>query len=261
MEALGQLAGGIAHDFNNLLTAISGYLQLLLIDAPRDTQMHQDLMQINAAVDRGTALTRQLRFFTRQTTGKRQIVSLNEITRETMEIIKRTFPPQITITLALSPSLGSVEADPNQMSQVLVNLCVNARDAMMDRAGGASGGTLTIETANVELSEADAARYMNARPGRYVALRVRDTGTGIAPEILEQLFVPFVTTKPARSGTGLGLAVVYGIVTSHHGFIDVESEVGKGAVFEIFLPMSERGMDAPASRRQPPPSRGGRGPS
>ena len=245
MEALGQLAGGIAHDFNNLLTAISGYLQLLLIDAPRDTQMYQDLMQITTAVDRGTALTRQLRFFTRQTTGKRQVVSMNEIARETLEIIKRTFPPQISIELALSPTLDSVEADPNQLSQVLVNLCVNARDAMMDRAGGASGGTLTIETSNVDLSEADAARQVNARPGRYVALRVRDTGTGIAPEILDKLFVPFVTTKPARSGTGLGLAVVYGIVASHHGFVDVASEAGKGAVFEVFLPMSTRQMDVP----------------
>ena len=244
MEALGQLAGGIAHDFNNLLSAIGGYLQLLLIDTPRDTQMHQDLMQINAAVDRGTALTRQLRFFTRQTTGKRQVLSLNDLVRETMEIIKRTFPPQVAIELLLSPALGGVEADANQMSQVLVNLCVNARDAMMDTAGGRSGGVLTIETSNVEMTEADAAKYVSARPGRYVALRVRDTGTGMPPDLLDKLFVPFVTTKPARSGTGLGLAVVYGIVTNHRGVVDVASEVGKGSVFEVFLPMSEQPVAA-----------------
>jgi len=256
MEALGQLAGGIAHDFNNLLSAIGGYLQLLLIDTPRDTQMHQDLMQINAAVDRGTALTRQLRFFTRQTTGKRNVLSLNDLVRETMEIIKRTFPPQVAIELMLSPALGGVEADANQMSQVLVNLCVNARDAMMDKAGGKSGGILTIETGNVEMTEADAVKYVNAKPGRYVALRVRDTGTGIPPEILDKLFVPFVTTKPARSGTGLGLAVVYGIVTSHHGVIDVASEVGNGSVFEVFLPMSEHAVAAAPPAAAPSLARG-----
>ncbi len=139
MDALGQLAGGIAHDFNNLLTAISGYLQLLLIDAPRDTQMHQDLMQIKAAVDRGTGLTRQLRFFTRQATGKRQITVLNDLARETTEMLKRTFPPEIGIELALAPNLDPIEADPNQISQVMVNLCVNARDAMMDRSRKSPG--------------------------------------------------------------------------------------------------------------------------
>ncbi len=250
MEALGQLAGGIAHDFNNLLTAISGYLQLLLIDAPRESPMHQDLMQINAAVDRGTALTRQLRFFTRQATGSRQAVSLNEIARETLEIITHTFPPQISIELSLSPSLWTVEADPNQVSQVLVNLCVNARDAMMERPGAgrgqSPGGTLTIETSNVELSPAEAAMHANAHAGKYAVLRVRDTGTGISPEIRDKLFEPFVTTKTARSGTGLGLAVVYGIVVGHRGFLDVESQAGKGSVFGVFLPMSGLPVQAAA---------------
>lgn len=240
MDALGQLAGGITHDFNNLLTAISGYLQFLLIDAPRDTRMHQDLMQIRAAVDRGTGLTRQLRLFTRQTSGNRQVVSLNDIARETWEIFKRTFPPAITIDLALAPSLWTIEADPNQVSQVLVNLCVNARDAIAGGNTTTGGGTLSIETANVELSGDRVGKYMTALPGRYVAVRVRDTGCGIAPELLDRLFVPFITTKSARSGTGLGLAVVYGIVASHHGFIDVHSVVGKGTTFEILFPMTTR---------------------
>ena len=250
MDALGQLAGGIAHDFNNLLTAISGYLQLLLIDAPRDTQMHQDLMQIKAAVDRGTGLTRQLRFFTRQATGKRQITVLNDLARETTEMLKRTFPPEIGIELALAANLDPIEADPNQISQVMVNLCVNARDAMMDRSRKSPGGTLTVETANVELSAEQASHFMGASSGRYVLLRVRDTGIGMPPELLEKMFIPFFTTKSARSGTGLGLAVVYGIVANHRGFIDVRSTVDKGSTFEIYLPRAdhgEAGMPAPPS--------------
>ncbi len=252
MEALGQLAGGITHDFNNLLTAISGYVQFLLIDAPRDSRMHQDLMQIRAAVDRGTGLTRQLRLFTRQTSGNRQVVSLNDIARETWEIFKRTFPPAIAIDLSLATSLWTIEADPNQVSQVLVNLCVNARDAMMDAKSMTGGGTLSIETANVDLAEDRVSRYMSARPGKYVAIRVRDTGCGIAPELLDRLFVPFMTTKSARSGTGLGLAVVYGIVASHHGFIDVRSVTGQGTAFEILFPMTTRPRDAKSEDAAPP---------
>ena len=240
MDAMGQLAGGIAHDFNNLLTAISGYLQLLLINAQRGSQIHQDLMQIKAAVDRGTGLTQQLRFFTRQATGLSQIVRLNEIALETYAIFHRTFPPEIVIELSLAPSAWTIEADPNQISQVLVNLCMNARDAMMGAADRAPGGTLSIATTNVELSDEQAGRYVNARPGRYVVLRVSDTGTGIPPELLERMYIPFVTTKGERSGTGLGLAVVYGIVASHHGFIEVKSVVGQGTTFEIFLPRTER---------------------
>ncbi len=245
MEALGQLAGGIAHDFNNLLAAINGYLQLLLVDAPRESGLYRDLMQITTAVDQGTALTRQLRFFTRQAAGTLQIVSLNDIVRETLQLIKHTFPPQIVIELSLSPAAVTVEADPNQVSQVLVNLCVNARDAMMDQAGRTAGGNLTIVTSTADLSEAESTQYVNGRPGKFVVLQVRDTGVGMTPELLERLFIPFVTTKAARSGTGLGLAVVYGIVAGHHGFVNVSSVVGKGSVFEVFLPMSERQIEAP----------------
>jgi two-component system cell cycle sensor histidine kinase/response regulator CckA len=235
MEALGQLAGGITHDFNNLLTAISGYMQLLLLNAPRDTQMHEDLLQIKAAVDRGSGLTQQLRFFTRQATGTRQIISLNEVAKETYGIFHRTFPREII--------------DPNQMSQVLVNLCVNARDAMTQADGRAAGGTLRLETANVTLSEEQASRYVNTWPGRYIRLKVSDTGTGMPPELLEKLFIPFITTKGPKSGTGLGLAVVYGIVSNHRGFIDVHSTVGQGSTFEVFLPVTEREAVLP---EQPP---------
>ncbi len=240
MDALGMLAGGIAHDFNNLLTAINGYMELLLIEAPRDTVMYEDLIQVRAAVDRGAALTRQLRLFTRQSPGTRQTVSLNNIARETWQLIKRTFPPKIAIELSFSPDAVNIEADPNQMSQVLVNLCLNARDAMMERAEGIAGGTLTIGTSVVELTEKEAAKYVSGRPGKYVVLSVRDTGVVMPPEMLERLFIPFVTTKAVRSGTGLGLAVVYGIVASHNGFIEVTSVPGKGSTFELFLPLSER---------------------
>ncbi|HEY9594020.1 MAG TPA: ATP-binding protein [Spirochaetia bacterium] len=238
MEALGQLAGGITHDFNNLLTAISGYLQLLILDAPPGSRTHQDLMQIRAAVERGTGLTQQLRLFTRQTKGNRQVMSLNDVVKETWEILKRTFPPMITIELELASPLWPIEADPNQMSQVLVNLCVNARDAMINPNDLHIGGTLVLTTSNTELAETRTGRYMTAPPGRYISVRVKDTGAGIPPEIMERLFVPFVTTKSARSGTGLGLAVVYGIVASHHGFIDVQSTVGRGTVFEVLFPMT-----------------------
>jgi two-component system cell cycle sensor histidine kinase/response regulator CckA len=250
MDALGLLAGGIAHDFNNLLTAISANLQLLLLDAPKETDMYHDLMQIMSTVERGTALTRQLRFFTRQATGTRQIISLNDVVKETWEIFKHTFPPEITIQLSLAPSPWTIEADPNQMSQVLVNLCMNARDAMTDAPVGPAGSTITIATANIELRDDEVGRYVGARPGCYVRLTVRDTGVGMSPELLERLFIPFVTTKGARSGTGLGLAVVYGIVANHQGFTDVQSEVGKGSTFEIFLPMTERLEETPAE--EPP---------
>jgi PAS domain S-box-containing protein len=258
MDALGQLAGGITHDFNNLLTIVSGYLQVLVLDAPRNTRTHQDLMQMKAAVDRGIGLTRQLRLFTRQASGNRQSVSLNEVARETWEIFKRTFPPEITVELALAPSLWMIEADSNQMSQVLVNLCVNARDALTDSAD-VRERTLAIETANVVLEEERIGRYLTAQPGRYVLLRVRDTGTGMPPDLLERLFIPFVTTKSARSGTGLGLAVVYGIVTSHHGFIDVQSAVGGGTAFEILFPMTGAPQEAPREEAAAPPLTRGHG--
>ncbi|MGA2640350.1 MAG: response regulator [Spirochaetia bacterium] len=258
MDALGQLAGGITHDFNNLLTVVSGYLQMLLLDVPRDTQMHQDLIQMKAAVDRGVGLTRQLRLFTRQASGIRQSVSLNEVARETWEIFKRTFPPEITVQLALAPSLWMIEADSNQMSQVLVNLCVNARDALIDPAAGRER-LLTVETANVVLAEERIGRYLTARPGKYVLLRVRDSGTGMSTDLLDRLFVPFVTTKSARSGTGLGLAVVYGIVTSHHGFIDVQSTVGSGTAFEILFPMTATPQEARRDEAAAPPLTRGHG--
>jgi PAS domain S-box-containing protein len=256
MDALGQLAGGIAHDFNNLLAAIGGYIQLILTETAPDTQVYRDLMRINIAVEQGAGLTKQLRYFTRQASGKRRLFCLDEVAEETYELLRHTFPPDISIRLSLTPEPWRVEADPNQMSQVLVNLCVNGRDAIMEQGisepGKPSEGTLTIETANVEISESQAKKYVNMAAGRYVRLCVSDTGVGMPQELIERLFIPFITTKSARSGTGLGLAVVYGIVRSHKGFIEVKSAQGKGSVFSIHLPAAETPSQDRSAKSIPP---------
>lgn len=243
MDDLGRLAGGIVHDFNNLLTAIGGYLQLLLLEAPPDSKLARDLMQIKTAVDRGAGLTKQLHYFTRQATGTKKLISLNEVARETVELLKHSFPPGIAIDLELSSDLWTIEADGNQMSQVLMNLCVNAREAIEERvadeARSTPDGTVTIETANVTLSAEQAVSHGSVAPGSYIRLRVSDTGMGMPPELVERLFIPFVSTKAEKRGGGLGLSVVYGIVRSHGGFIDVRSVQGAGSSFLIYLPMAQ----------------------
>ncbi len=250
MDDLGQLAGGIVHDFNNLLTAIGGYLQLLLLEAIPESRIYSDLMQIKAAVDRGVGLTKQLHYFTRQATGSRQLVSLNDVARETYELLKRTFPAGITIRLELSAFPWMIEADPNQMSQVLMNLCVNAREAILERAAsglqGGAAGIITIETTNASLTEEQTKSQLPLAPGRYVLLRVSDTGIGMPPELVGRLFIPFVSTKIGKGAGGLGLSVVYGIVRNHGGFLDVRSRQGIGTTFDIYLPMAQQASTARA---------------
>jgi len=247
IDALGQIAGGIVHDFNNLLMAVSGYLQLLLMDAEPGTQLQHDLLQIRAAVDRGAGFTKQLRYFTRPATGKRQPMNVNEVVAETYELLKHTFPLEISFGLELAATPWTVEADPTQMSQVLVNLCVNARDAIMERKAlmreDPVKGRLSIVTENVLLGEGMARRFVNGIPGRYVRLCVSDTGIGMPEELVNRLFIPFVTTKTSKTGAGLGLAVVYGIVRRHHGFIDVTSTIGEGTTFSVYLPVAETPLD------------------
>jgi signal transduction histidine kinase/CheY-like chemotaxis protein len=230
MEAIGQLAGGITHDFNNLLTPIGGFAELLLGKAPEGSKQHEYLRQIKIATERAAALTGQLRLFTRQEKGERRSVQLNSVVEETHDLLKRSIPKDIPIELRLEPELWAVEADPSQMSQVLMNLCVNARDAMPD------GGTLTLETRNVTLDEEYAWTVLEARPGRYVRFSVSDTGCGMSPEVQARLFEPFFTTKEVGQGTGLGLSVVYGVVKRHNGFINVYSEEGRGSTFHVYLP-------------------------
>ena len=254
MEALGQLAGGIVHDFNNLLTAISGYAQLELMDLPHGSAAYQDFLQIKTATDRGKDLTQELRIFTRQASSDRESLNLNNVLEETYKILKRTFPPEVKIEINAEPELQSIKANPSQMSQMLMNLCVNARDAIMtDTASSGSEahkpeGVLELSTANVELSTRLASRFLNVRPGKYVCISIRDSGTGIGPEIMDRLFEPFFTTKGERRGTGLGLAVVYGIVQNHDGFIDVTSKPGEGSTFQIYLPVFKNHQGKPAPK-------------
>jgi two-component system cell cycle sensor histidine kinase/response regulator CckA len=237
MESIGRLAAGIAHDFNNLLTPIGGFAELLLGKAPEGSKQHEYLRQIKVAARRAADLTGQLRLFTRQMRGERRSVQLNSLVEETCDLLAHSISKKIVIGLRLEPELWVVGADPSQLSQVLMNLGVNARDAMPD------GGTLTLETRNVTLDEDYARMALEAQPGRYVRLSVSDTGCGMSPEVQARLFEPFFTTKEMAEGTGLGLAMVYGIVKGHDGFIQVYSEEGRGSTFHVYLPAMEGALE------------------
>jgi len=233
MEAVGQLAGGVAHDFNNLLTAILGNVSLVLANLPADDPNRELLQITEKAALRAAELTRQLLSFSRRTRLRPQPTDLNQIVEETLNLLRRTIDKRITITSELDPQAGRVYADAGQMQQVLMNLCLNARDAMPQ------GGQLLVRTKQLVLSAEDARRHVAARPGKFIRLDVCDTGHGIPPEIRSRIFEPFFTTKEPGRGSGLGLATVYGIVNEHRGWIELESEVGKGTTFSIFLPVHD----------------------
>jgi PAS domain S-box-containing protein len=230
LDALGQLAGGIAHDFNNLLVVINGSVELAMAGLPPGDPVHADLEPILLAGARAAALTRQLLAFSRRQTLKPEILSLNEVVGDLETMLRRVIGEDIELRLRLAPDLGNVRADPSQLEQILVNLVVNARDAMP------KGGTLVVETSNAVLDEGYARGDGEVKPGAYVVLAVSDVGCGIPRETLDHMFEPFFTTKAPGKGTGLGLSTVYGIVKQSGGHIDVESEVGKGTTFRIFLP-------------------------
>jgi PAS domain S-box-containing protein len=228
MEAVGQLAGGVAHDFNNLLTAIRGYSDVLLQSLAADDARRADVLEISNATDRAAVLTRQLLTFSRRQVMQLESLSLNTVVSDLARTLDRMLGPTITVQTTLDQDLAIVRADPGQMEQVLLNLALNARDAMAP-----AGGTLRIETATVEVAAAPDVRHA---PGRYAVLRVSDTGSGMTSEVRDRMFEPFFTTKARGRGTGLGLAMVYGIVTQCGGFITVDSSPGKGAVLALHLP-------------------------
>lgn len=233
MEAVGRLSGGIAHDFNNLLGVIIGYGQVLKRRLGSESDLLECAEEIEKAGQRAAALTRQLLAFSRQQILTPSILKLNDLVLDMAKMLPRLLGEDISVSTSLSSDLGMVKADQGQIEQVIMNLAVNARDAMPE------GGTLRIETANVELDQAYAWQHPGAKPGHYVMLAVVDSGTGIDPETLTHIFEPFFTTKEVGKGTGLGLATVYGVVKQSGGYIWVESEPGHGASFQTFLPRVE----------------------
>ncbi|PYO40978.1 MAG: hybrid sensor histidine kinase/response regulator [Gemmatimonadetes bacterium] len=244
MEAVGRLAAGVAHDFNNLLTAILGTTDLMIEDLPADDPDREGLLDIRGAAERAAVLTRQLLTFSRQQVVSPRMLRLNELITDLVKLLRRLLGEDVTIASALAPDCGAVKADPGQLEQVLVNLAVNARDAMPN------GGRLTIETKNVDLDADYPTERVMIPAGRYVMLAVTDNGTGMDAQTNARIFEPFFTTKPVGKGTGLGLATVYGVVQQSGGYIWLYSELGHGTSFKIYLPRVDADGPQPAEEEQ-----------
>jgi len=234
MEAIGTLAGGIAHDFNNLLQVINGYAEILLIGKKKNHQGYHELTQIQKATERAANLIKQLLAFSRKSQSEHRPVNLNKEIEYSKTILDRTIPKMIQIELNLDNNLKTINADPAQIEQIILNLGSNAADSMPE------GGKLIVETKNISLNEKYCQNHLEATPGKYVLLTISDTGHGMDQETLQHIFEPFFTTKEIGKGTGLGLASVYGIVKSHGGYITCHSEAGQGTSFRIFFPSTEQ---------------------
>ncbi|MBT7161503.1 MAG: PAS domain S-box protein, partial [Victivallales bacterium] len=232
MEAIGKLAGGVAHDFNNLLQAILGYGEMALEETEEGSTLQEDLLEVVKAGNSATVLTRQLLAFSRRQVLSLEVVDLHDVVEEIAKMIRRVIGEHIALRIVAAPGLKLVYADRGQLEQILMNLCVNARDAMPE------GGELTVRTAAVELDDAFCQTHGWGAPGRCVQLSVKDTGVGMDEETQRRIFEPFYTTKESGKGTGLGLSTVYGIVRQHNGLVLVRSEPGKGSAFRVFLPPS-----------------------
>jgi PAS domain S-box-containing protein len=243
MEAVGRLAGGVAHDFNNLLTVINGYSEIVFGGLRTEDPNREPLAEIQKAGERAANLTRQLLAFSRKQVLRPQVVSLNELLGELHKLLTRLIGEDVELSLVPDPDLGLAKVDPGQFEQAVINLAVNARDAMP------RGGRLTIETHNAELDEGYAGRNPEARPGRYVLVAVGDTGHGMDEATLARVFEPFFTTKEVGKGTGLGLAIVYGFVKQSGGHVEVSSEPGRGTIFKVYLPRAAE--TAPSMRSSP----------
>jgi len=241
MEAVGRLTGGVAHDFNNMLTAIIGNTELLLLDLPTDSPLRECVHQISDAAARAASLTRQLLAFSRKAIIQPRVLNLNAVLAEMGKMLRQVIGEDITLKTTPASDLWNVKADPTNIDQIIVNLAVNARDAMP------RGGKLTLETQNVILDEEYARQHPGAKPGRYVMLAVSDSGVGMDAETMSHVFEPFFTTK-GKEGTGLGLATVYGIVSQHEGHLWCYSEPRIGTTFKVYLPA----VDAPVEIRQAP---------
>jgi len=239
MESLGTLAGGIAHDFNNLLAIINGYAEFCQQGPQEPAVLQKSLREIHRAAQRASGLVRQILTFSRKTAVRFSPVDLNQLVRDLVSLIGETFPRTVSIQLDLRERLPALLADQNQLQQIVLNLCVNARDAMP------SGGTITLSTCTQAGSSLNRLGADSART--YACLAVSDTGTGMTAEVRQRIFEPFFTTKQGNHGTGLGLAVVYGIVVAHHGFIDVDSSPGAGSTFRVYLPLAETAAATPTT--------------
>ncbi len=251
LESVGRLAGGVAHDFNNLLQVICGYLEIAMTEIEKGHSAQGRLRQVDKAARRATSLVRQLLAFSRRETMRCEHIDLNRLVRDMAGMLQRVLGEQYAINIEAPPELPLIHADAGHVEQVLMNLCLNARDAMP------GGGTIRIETRAAHVSEDAVGAHPDRRPGDFVEIIFSDNGTGMTPEVLACVFEPFFTTKEVGKGTGLGLAVVYGIVRQHGGFLEVESRSGEGSTFFIFLPVAPRGaIEAVKEEETPPPPDG-----